>query len=267
MEIGLFTTADWLRWTAPWIGILTLIQGCEFLALRKATEDDGIWRWHEIESFLFVRKSLPRRFLRLFLHPHSFWLLNWVRLGVGIWVFISPLAFLFWILLFIHILTQLRWLGTFNGGSDSMTLLLLLTASFVASQPSGGLIAQGAIYYLAIQLTLSYWKAGWFKIKNPLWRSGQALQSFIQSPHYEMKPKCLSNFLQSASLFWAGSWIVMAFELLFPFFLLSEETLWGGLALGVLFHATNAYLFGLNRFFFAWVAAYPSLIFLRQALI
>jgi hypothetical protein len=31
------------------------------------------------------------------------------------------------------------------------------------------------------------------------------------------------------------------------------------MAAGLVFHAGNAYVFGLNRFFFAWLAAYPAI--------
>jgi hypothetical protein len=37
-----------------------------------------------------------------------------------------------------------------------------------------------------------------------------------------------------------------------------------GLTLAALFHFVNACLFGLNRFFWIWLAAYPSLLWLQQ---
>jgi hypothetical protein len=36
------------------------------------------------------------------------------------------------------------------------------------------------------------------------------------------------------------------------------------LALAAAFHLANACLFGLNRFFWVWLAAYPSLIWLQH---
>ena len=37
-----------------------------------------------------------------------------------------------------------------------------------------------------------------------------------------------------------------------------------GLSFATLFHFANACLFGLNRFFWIWLAAYPSLLWLQQ---
>jgi hypothetical protein len=58
----------------------------------------------------------------------------------------------------------------------------------------------------------------------------------------------------------------MLFELVFPLALLSPQALVIGLGLAVLFHFVNACLFGLNRFFWIWLAAYPSLLWLQQRL-
>ena len=44
--------------------------------------------------------------------------------------------------------------------------------------------------------------------------------------------------------------------------LLSRQALFIGFSLGALFHFVNACRFGLNRFFWFWLAAYPSLLWL-----
>jgi hypothetical protein len=59
------------------------------------------------------------------------------------------------------------------------------------------------------------------------------------------------------------SWAVMLFELAFPFTLLTQTTLIIGLAIATTFHFANACLFGLNRFFWIWLAAYPSILWLQ----
>jgi hypothetical protein len=62
---------------------------------------------------------------------------------------------------------------------------------------------------------------------------------------------------------WArlGSWSVLCFECGFPVALLVPSVTLPWLAVGLLFHVANAYIFGLNRFVFAWLAAYPSLLY------
>ena len=71
----------------------------------------------------------------------------------------------------------------------------------------------------------------------------------------------------SASSYWSMGWAVMVFELVFPLALFSQPALFIALGLAMLFHLANAYFFGLNRFVFAWLAAYPSLLWFQDKLI
>ena len=59
-----------------------------------------------------------------------------------------------------------RFHGPYNGGSDRMSLLILCCLSLVYIMPS--LRWQEYVFgYLALQLVLSYFIAGWVKIVNP----------------------------------------------------------------------------------------------------
>lgn len=154
-----------------------------------------------------------------------------------------------------------RFQGPYNGGSDRMGLLILCCLCLVHFIPS--LKFQEIIFaYLALQLVLSYFISGWVKIINPEWRSGRALQDVFQFSAYPVS-KGLREFAKQPQLLWAMSWAVMLFELLFPISLLSQGTLIFGLAIAVLFHLANACLFGLNRFLWIWIAAYPSILWLQ----
>lgn len=62
------------------------------------------------------------------------------------------------------------------------------------------------------------------------------------------------------------SWAVMLFELVFPLALVSQPTLIAALTIAALFHLANACLFGLNRFFWTWIAVYPILFWLQARL-
>jgi hypothetical protein len=55
----------------------------------------------------------------------------------------------------------------------------------------------------------------------------------------------------------------MGFEVLFPLALLHPLALYAGLVIAATFHLANAFLFGLNRFFWIWICAYPSLIWFQ----
>lgn len=167
--------------------------------------------------------------------------------------------------LLIHALFILqRFDGPYNGGSDRMGLLILSCLCLEHFLPS--LRAREAAFgYLALQVLLSYFIAGWAKITNPEWRTGRASRDVLLFSAYPVAEsfRAGADWPRSVCL---ASWAVMLFELLFPLALLSSRALVIGLALAVLFHLVNACLFGLNRFFWCWLAAYPSLWWLQQRL-
>ncbi|NOX96429.1 MAG: HTTM domain-containing protein [Alphaproteobacteria bacterium] len=155
-----------------------------------------------------------------------------------------------------------RFQGPYNGGSDRMSLLILCCLSLVLFMPT----TQWKEYvfgYLALQLVLSYFIAGWVKIINPEWRNGRALQDVFRFSAYPVS-EALRKWADWPRLLCLMSWGVMLFELLFPLTLLTQTTLVIGLIIAATFHFTNACLFGLNRFFWIWLAAYPAILWLQQ---
>lgn len=154
--------------------------------------------------------------------------------------------------------------GPYNGGSDKMVLLALtclMVAHWLPASWSGA--AEVAIAYLAIQLLLSYVVSGWVKLKNPDWRSGQALAEVFRFSAYP-QTETLRDLAHRRDWMRWGSWGVIGFELAVPLALVSAPTLWAALAVAALFHSANAVLFGLNRFLWAWVAVFPALIWFQD---
>jgi hypothetical protein len=155
-----------------------------------------------------------------------------------------------------------KFQGPYNGGSDRMGLLILCCLCLANFMP---LVEwQEIIFgYLALQLVLSYFIAGWVKILNPEWRSGRALQDVFRFSAYPVS-EATRKWADWPRLLFVMSWAVMLFELLFPFTLLTQNTLIFGLVIAALFHLGNVYLFGFNRFFWMWLAAYPSILWLQE---
>lgn len=165
-------------------------------------------------------------------------------------------------LLFVLALMMLhRFQGPYNGGADRMSLLILCCLCLVhfLPEPRWQEIAFG---YLALQLILSYFISGWVKIVNPEWRNGRALRDVFQFSAYPVS-ESLRQWSASPQLLFLMSWGVMLVELLFPFSLFSKMSLIGVLVVTASFHFANACLFGLNRFFWIWIAAYPSLLWFQ----
>lgn len=157
-----------------------------------------------------------------------------------------------------------RFQGPYNGGSDTMTVLVLLCLwlSHIAPNRYWQEIALG---YLAVQLMLSYFQSGWVKVVNPEWRSGRALQQVFAVSAYPVSEN-VRLWAQRPQLMLVMSWAVIGFELVFPLALFNQKLLIVALGIAALFHLANACLFGLNRFFWIWPAAFPVIIWFQTRL-
>jgi hypothetical protein len=154
-----------------------------------------------------------------------------------------------------------RFHGPYNGGSDTMSMLVLLCLWLANLAPSR-MWQEIALGYLALQLTLSYFQSGLVKIENLEWRSGKALREVFAFTAYPVS-ESLRNLAAKPGLLVFASRAVIIGELLFPLALLHSVTLAVALLTTGIFHVANAVLFGLNRFVWSWLAAYPSLIWLQ----
>lgn len=213
-------------------------------------------------AWALIQQSLEHMASRL---PGDRWLFT-PRLGLAVLLGASVAPAWVGLALLAHSLLILRrYDGPYNGGADRMTLLCLtcLTAAHLAPAPAW---QELAFAYLAVQLMLSYLVSGWVKLKNPDWRSGRALQDVFLFSAYPVSGQ-LRALSARPALMAAASWGVILFELLFPLTLLHPMALVAGLIVAALFHLANSCLFGLNRFFWAWLAAYPSILWAQDRLI
>lgn len=155
-----------------------------------------------------------------------------------------------------------RFQGPYNGGSDRMSLLLLfcLLMSHLAPTRQWQEIALG---YLSVQLLLSYAISGWVKLSNRDWRSGQALKDVFEFSVYPVS-ESLRSLANAPGLLRGLSWTLMLFEILFPLALFDATYLQAVLMVAALFHLVNGCVFGLNRFLWIWIAAYPCLLWFQQ---
>jgi hypothetical protein len=158
-----------------------------------------------------------------------------------------------------HLLLITRLGAPFNGGSDAMTGLALLLLGVAACDPWQSVIMHGALIYLAMQTVFSYFVAGVAKLKERGWRTGSALVHFASLPKYGV-PKAVRALLARPGSAGVASWSILLFECSFPLALLGPRVCLVYVSFGAAFHAANAALFGLNRFFFSWLAVYPVLV-------
>lgn len=191
--------------------------------------------------------------------------LGWASSIMGAWAGLAALqgeiAGIAWVMLcLLGTAESVLAKGLEQGGSDPMTLWLRAFVAAAAFASSGGqyvLTVLGGGVLLA-----SYLCAGLGKVRAASWWDGRALQAYLARPCYTQTESLLRLFPCFAYR-WLGMF-VLAFELLSPSVLMSRSLLWGWVLVGISFHLANAGLFGLHRFFWTWVAAYPLLfVFVR----
>jgi len=208
-------------------------------------------------GFAFVQQSIEH--LTVFSYERRLFL---ARLALAMLLIIGvQTAWISFLLLLLGLAILHIFQGPYNGGADRMSLLILSCLCLAQLAPTPRL-QELAFGYLALQLILSYFISGGVKLLNPEWRNGQALRDVFQFSAYPVS-ESLRQLSQSARLLQTMSWAVILFELLFPLALISSGSLTVVLIIAAIFHLTNAFLFGLNRFFWIWVAAYPSIIWFQ----
>lgn len=173
----------------------------------------------------------------------------------------SAAALVHGLLLATSMLLVARLRGPLCGGSDAMWFQVqvgLLLASLAGWHPA---LARVGLGWIAAQSVLSYLLAGMVKLRNANWRSGEALRQLLASdgPYVIWAPA--RRLAGDAGICAVLAWAVIAFELLFPLVLVVPvDWRWAWLLAGLVFHAGNAVLLGLNRFAWAWATTYPALV-------
>ncbi len=238
------------------IGLSIAVGTLELFAVRGALADDGIWRWDTLAAELGG--------LRTLLAYGPFQAVLGVRLVAAALLVAGvhgPVAPVLWIT---TLLVNVRFRGTFNGGSDLMTMVVL-SALVVAHLGAGSAVLVNlAIIYVAVQGVLSYFVAGVVKAVNPAWWRGSALAAFASRPDFGAPPAVRAVLGGSAGR--VVSWGVIAFEVAFP---LSFTGVWAALAFVVaalVFHLANVVVFGLNRFLLTWAATWPAIVYVAYGL-
>lgn len=224
-----------------WIAFATFLQNLELLQLKRYWKNNSVW----------TSKLIPEK---LYLALLILSLLNSVILFYQI---NSTSVF---ILLISTYVTAVRWRGSFNGGSDAMTFLVLLSTWIATIYNGHDFVVFACLAYIAFQVCFSFLISGWAKICNPSWRSGKALIRILEHSTYPI-PQKLRKFPKDENLFCALSWVLMSFELCFPLAFLHPVSSFAFIFVALSFQIGNWLIFGLNRFFWSWLAAYPAVYF------
>lgn len=232
--------------------VSSLIQTLEFFKIRSVWSNTGIWKKDILAKEVFTPLLWDEKF---------FYQVLALRLIAGVLMMLWPHALPGALLLLSSIFINMRWRGTFNGGSDMMTIVvgsgLVWYWLLFDSNPE---VAKWGLYYIAAQSVISYFVAGVIKIKNVEWRSGLALKAFLNSSIYTNDYGIIARILEHPKIIFALTWATLIFECLFPLALFNHFAAWILVLIAATFHFANIFIFGLNRFFWAWAATWPCII-------
>lgn len=247
-------------WTEKIIAIAIFFQTLELIQIRNAYSEKGTWAWNTLKKEFEIFPVFFQKIIGVFLKYPNFLYLLFLRLFSALLILFFPHPILIFILFFSTIFVCLRWRGVFNGGSDYMTIVVLSALCFFEIFKGSVNSSLICLWYISIQVCSSYFISGLVKIKKKNWRTGKALSGFINSSIYQSTPgtELISSNLRFSCLV---SWIIILFELSFPLTLFSPQLCLAYIAFALAFHLANFYIFGLNRFLFAWAASYPALYF------
>lgn len=250
------------------LALSILLQTVELLAFKREWSDRGIWSWRTL-AHDYDSSSALKMVLTALLNERSFLVLLVGRLAAAaITLVLHANVWALGALFFSSWLISIRWRGTLNGGSDSMTLVVALSVWIAELNRDQPAITKIALGYIAVQLTASYWIAGLAKLCSPSWRNGSALAAFFETPGYDSPPAWVKSFFTKPSVLTkAAVFSIILFECAFPVAWLDSGACAIFLGLAIVFHLMNFFVFGLNRFVFAWIAAYPALWFWSERIL
>ena len=236
------------------------IQTLEYLRMGQYTANDAFWSWQ------LQRADIPnapvRALLDVLFKPHMHQLHLVLRLCAAVALAVQGASLLLIGFLFVgNLLILIRWRGAFNGGSDFLTLVVLtglLIAYAVGTWVDAELGVQAGLWYIGIQAITSYFMSGAVKILRPEWRRGRAMTIFLNAAIYGPLPE--RHPLRQPKLALLGSWSFILWECAFPFALVNPVHAVGFCAVAAFFHFLVFWFFGLNRFFWAWMASFPAIV-------
>jgi hypothetical protein len=256
-----------IRWTTILAAICMAITAAETLAERESYADDRMLGWPVVQSrrrALLIPWFAP--VLNALFGSRGLQFLMIGRL-LGAVALIAAPGDSSWrtaVILYAAATSLLLAGRTVFGmdGADQLNTLTFLALATDAMVPTP-LVRAAALWFLALQLIMAYTVSGGAKLISQEWRSGRAIWGVTSTRMYGFKP--LGLWLKARpGLSQLLSWSVFLLECAFAMlFIVPEPVAWILVAGGLVFHASNAVIMGLNTFLWAFLAGYPALIWCR----
>ena len=246
------------------LGWSLLLQSLEQLRVQAL---DRVGDWAIQRAEVPANPRWVRPLLDAALQPAVYLAILWLRAALAVLLMSGHLPLAGAVALFlIALLLLFRWRGAFNGGSDFMTLVGLTGLLVAHGVGAYAGMAQGwraGLWYVALQALTSYFMSGWVKLLRPEWRTGRALPFFLDTGVYG--PIAANSVLRKPWAARACAWAFTVWEGCFPLALLDIRLAAAFCAVAAVFHFGVFWYFGLNRFFWAWLATFPAILYVAAA--
>lgn len=231
---------------------------------REEFSDAGLMAWPVAQlQWGWSRNARVTRRLRALYSYRTFKLLTLARLSLSALLvpsclFLDRLAVGLLVMSVLLPLVLVHVRTPYGGdGADQMIVIVLAGLGLAWLLPEGGLAQKLALWFVTLQLVLSYGVAGVAKAVSRAWWDGTGLAG-VFSTHSYGSPRFSAIATRWPALIMAMSWSVILFEVGFPATLFAPHPLAALFFLvGALFHLGTAVVMSLNTFLFAFLAAYP----------
>lgn len=235
-----------LNLTTQLLSLALAMQGLEYFLLSQNSYLMRVW------SFKNLKKELQSSFL---FSDLSFKIISLLLFAASVLLFFKFQLWIVLLMFFLNLLICLRFRGTFNGGSDMMIFVLLI--GLLVSNWS----QQAGLLYICIHTMFSYFKAGLSKMKSNDWLNGLAISQFAKRSLYIDSHKFGDWLNQNPAVAKILSISTIAFEVGIILLLFFPKFVGLYFLLALFFHISVFRIFGLNRFFWAWLCAWPSVFY------
>ena len=251
------------------LGVGLAIKALETISLLPAYERHGVFDYSIAGSDSFLGSRLFPQISSLYSRTgvlilsavsiSSFLMLLFVDFG--------SLAFRALLLLLILPNVALYYRQAFGlDGADQMSLLILLSLLICFIPWADPEIQKVGIWFIGLQLSLSYLVSGVAKLASKEWRTGTAIPGILSTFTYGTR-LTRRFFVKHRRLSLAVCWFVIAIEVLIPFGLFfGPQGALVVLGVGLMMHVSIAIIMGLNDFVWGFTAAYPSFYYLAATL-
>ncbi len=148
---------------------------------------------------------------------------------------------------------------TINGSDGAEQYSAIIFAACAMGRTDKGKNVDLAVDFIAAQTVLSYFVAGAVKWLGSEWRNGTAVERVIRTKVYGSRTfyQLLRRWPRVSETL---TYQTVAVEALFPLLVISKYTRLPALTTMFLFHAANARLMGLGRFFIVFTSTYPAVL-------